>query len=149
MPILMFLRQYGLREYAVTLAIAAVAGLGIAVLINSTAGRSAGAPAVLKTRQELADASSRVLTTRVYKPGAETRPAAKPARRHQARKHVQTSHPAPAPAPKLVAARTPAPQVSRPAPAPAPVIHRPAPAPTKPAGTPKPSGGSIQFDDSG
>ena len=75
MPILIFLRQYGWREYAVTLAVAAVAGLGIAVLINSAAGGGAGAPAVLKTKQELADASSRVLTTRVYKPVREARPA--------------------------------------------------------------------------
>jgi hypothetical protein len=142
MPILMFLRQYGLREYAVILAIAAVAGLGIAVLINSTAGRSAGAPAVLKTKQELADASSRVLTTRVYKPVAKTRPAAKPARRHHARTPVQRSRPAPAPAPRLVAVRAPTPPVSTPAP-------QPAPAPKPKPATPKRSGGSVQFDDSG
>jgi hypothetical protein len=162
MPILMFLRQYGLREYAITLAIAAVAGLGIAVLINSAAGGSAGAPAVLKTKQELADASSRVLTTRVYKPAAEVKPAPTPARHHRrhARRHVR-SHPAPAPAPapapkpapKLVAVRTPAPApqvVSRPAPRPAPVVHRPAAPAPKPKPAPKPSGGgSVQFDDSG
>jgi hypothetical protein len=164
MPILMFLRQYGLREYAITLGIAALAGLGIAVLINSAAGGSAGAPAVLKTKQELADASSRVLTTRVYKPAAKkVVPAPKPARhhrRHRVHRHVR-SHPAPAPAPapapnpapKLVAVRAPTtPQVvSRPAPrpAPAPVVHKPAPKPA-PKPKPKPSGGgSVQFDDSG
>jgi hypothetical protein len=157
MPILIFLRQYGLREYAVTLAIAAVAGLGIAVMINSAAGGAAGEPAVLKTKQELADASSRVLTTRVYKPVAETRPATRrPARRHRrhARRHRRS---APSPAARVVAVRAPAPEpavttpVSQPEPAPAPVVRKPAPAP---APKPTPSrkgggGGSVQFDDSG
>jgi len=44
MPILIFLRQYGLREYAVTLTVAALVGLGVAVLLNSAGGGSAGAP---------------------------------------------------------------------------------------------------------
>jgi hypothetical protein len=44
MPILMFLRQYGLREYAITLGVAALAGIGIAVMINSAAGAPARPP---------------------------------------------------------------------------------------------------------
>jgi hypothetical protein len=160
MPILILLRQYGLREYAITLGVAALAGLGIAVLINSAAGGGAGPPALLKTKQELADASSRVLTTRVFKPVSETRSAPKPVVRHRQRQHRHARSaptPSPSPAPRLVAVRAPAPtpqpqQVSRPAPAPvvhrpAPVYHRPAPAP-KPASKPS-GGGSTQFDDSG
>jgi hypothetical protein len=156
MPILIFLRQYGLREYAITLAIAALAGLGVATLINSAPGGAAGPPAVLKTKQELADASSRVLTTRVFRPVSQTEPAPKPAVHHRARHHhrVVTQHrivvaaaPAPAPKPTLQPVSRPAPVVQKRAPVvqrPAPVIRRPAP---KPA--PKPSGGSVQFDDSG
>jgi len=161
MPILMFLRQYGLREYAITLGVAALVGIGIAVMINSAAG-GAGAPAVLKTKQELADASSRVLTTRVFKPVSESRPAPNPVVRHHRRHRTRHATPAPAPAPRIVVAQAPAPKpklqpvVSRPAPAPvvhtpapAPVVHRPAPAPRpKPASKPS-GGGSVQFDDSG
>jgi hypothetical protein len=162
MPILMLLRQYGLREYAITLAVAAIAGLGIAVLINSAAGGGAGEPAVLKTKAELA-ASSHTLPARVDRPAAapvKARPAVKHhVRRHRrARKvhHVARPAPAPAPtrtsAPHLVAVRTPAPSpVSTPAPKPAPVVHKPAPAP-KPAPSHKTGGGgggTGQFDDSG
>jgi outer membrane biosynthesis protein TonB len=163
MPILMFLRQYGLREYAITLAVAAIAGLGIAVLINSAAGGRAGAPAVLKTKAELA-ASSHTLPARVDHP-VTTPVKARPAVKHHVRRHrrVRKVHhvarPAPAPAPTrtsaphLVAVRTPAPSpVSTPAPkpAPAPVVRKPAPAP-KPAPSHKTGGGggTGQFDDSG
>ncbi len=159
MPLLILLRQYGLREYAITLAIAALAGLGVAVLINSAPGGAAGPPAVLKTKQELADASSRVLTTRVFKPVSQTKPAPKPAVHHRTRRHHRVHHAvaapriavarAPAPTPALHPVSRPAPVVRKPAPViqrPAPVIRRPAPKP-KPA--PKPSGGSLQFDDSG
>jgi hypothetical protein len=163
MPVLIFLRQYGLREYAVTLACAAVVGLGIAVLINSAAGGAAGEPAILKTKQELADASSRVLTTRVYRPVAATKPIVRHRARHRARRHARRPHRStPAPAPRVVAVRTPTPAptpqrvvstpVSTPAPKPTPVVHKPAPAPKpKPAPAPKKSGGggSLQFDDSG
>jgi hypothetical protein len=161
MPILMFLRQYGLREYAITLAVAALAGLGIAVLINSAAGGAAGEPAVLKTKAELA-VSSQTLPARVDRPVtvAKARPAVKHVRRHhrarKVRHHVAAPAPAPArtSAPHLVATRTPAPQpVSTPAPkpAPAPVVHTPAPAP-RPAPSRKTGGGGAgtgQFDDSG
>jgi hypothetical protein len=155
MPLLILLRRYGLREYAITLAIAALVGLGIAILINSSAGGGAGSPTLLKTKQELADASSRVLTTRVYKPVRQVRPAPVHHRAHPTRhRHVHRSRPAPAPAPVAPAvpvsapASSPRPQVSKPAPAPAPVVRRPAPKPApKPAS--KPSGGSVQFDDSG
>ena len=163
MPILIFLRQYGLREYGITLAIAALAGLGIALLINSAAGGGTGAPALLKTKQELADASSRVLTTRVFKPVSQTRPTPKPVVHHRHR-HRHRSHAAPAasaPAPRIVVAHAPAPKptrlnVSNPTPAavvhtpaPAPIVRAPAPAPRpKPASKPK-GGGSVQFDDSG
>jgi hypothetical protein len=159
-PLLIFLRQYGLREYAITLAIAALVGLALAVLINSAAGGGAGSPTILKTKQELADASSRVLTTRVYKPVRQTRPAPAHHRVHQARhRHVHRARPAPAPAPVVhvvpvsapASSPRPQPAVSKPAPAPAPapVVHRPAPKPA-PRPAPKPSGGgSVQFDDSG
>src|SRR3954447_5978204 len=155
MPILIFLRQYGLREYAVTLAIAALAGLGVAVLINSAPGGATGPPAVLKTKQELADASSRVLTTRVFKPVSQTKPAPKPAVHHRARRHHRVVTPpriavvrAPVIKPTLQPVSRPAPVVQTPAPVvqrPAPVIRRPV---SKPASKPssKPSGGSVQFD---
>jgi hypothetical protein len=159
MPILIFLRQYGPREYLITLAVAALVGLGIAVLLNSASGGDPGAPALLKTKAQLAASSSRLLTTHVYK----TPPAPAPApvrhharaRRHHVR-HVRHISPAPAPvvaspAPKLVAVRTPTPVV-RPvvrAPSPPRVIQRPAPRP-RPAPAPKrTSGGGLQFDDSG
>jgi outer membrane biosynthesis protein TonB len=165
MPILIFLRQYGLREYGFVLAAAVVVGVGIPVLINSTAGGAAGAPATLKTKEELADASSRVLTTRVFKPVRTTHPA--PVRRHRARRHHRSHRARPsAPAPVVavraparvrpVQARTVTPHPSpAPAPAPKPVVRTPAPAPApkpkpkpKPAAAPKPSP-SVQFDDSG
>ena len=157
MPLLIFLRQYGLREYGFVLGAAAIVGLTLAVLINSAAGGGAGAPATLKTKQELADASSRVLTTRVFKPVRVTRPA--PVHRHHARRHRH--HAAPSAAPRVVAVRAPVrvhtvhartvtPQptpTAAPAPAPRPVVHAPAPAPKpKHAPAPKPS---VQFDDSG
>jgi hypothetical protein len=158
MPILMLLRQYGLREYAITLAVAAVAGLGIAVLINAAAGGAAGEPTVLKTKAQLA-ASSRTLPARVDRPVSTAK--APPAAKHHVRRrhHARTPHHAPAPAPaptrasvpQLVAQRTPAPQpVSTPAPKPAPVVHKPAPAP-KPTPSRKSGGGggTGQFDDSG
>jgi hypothetical protein len=158
MPILIFLRQYGLREYAVTLTVAALVGLGIALLLNSAAG-GAGATGELKTKHELSVVSSAPPTTAVTKPVAKAASAAPahPARKraHRARPHhVSASQPAPVPAPasgqRLVAARTPAPQpTSTPAPKPAPVVHQPAPKP-KPAPAHKRSGGgSGQFDDSG
>jgi hypothetical protein len=156
MPILMLLRQYGLREYGITLAVAALVGLGLAVLINVAAGGSAGAPAVLKTKEQLG-ASSRMLPARVNHPTATARPAAThhARRRHHARKPDRAPAPAPAPAPTrtsaphLVAQRTPAPQpVSTPAPKPAPVVQKPAPAPD-PAPSRKTGGGTGQFDDSG
>jgi hypothetical protein len=162
MPILMLLRQYGLREYAVTLAVAAIAGLGIAVLINSAAGGGAGAPTALKTKEQLA-ASSRTLPARVDRPvnTVKARPAAKRhVRRHRAPKVHHAPAPAPSPtrtsAPHLVAVRTPAPQpsvtpVSTPAPkpAPAPVVHKPAPKPAPSHKTGGGGGGTGQFDDSG
>jgi hypothetical protein len=139
----------------VTLAVAAIAGLGIAVMLNAAAGGSAGAPAALKTKEQLA-ASSRALPARVDHPVSTVKaaPAAKRhARRHHARKSHRAATPAPSPAPTrapeqhLVAVRTPAPQpVSQPAPA--PVVHKPAPAP-KPAPSGKSGGGDAQFDDSG
>jgi hypothetical protein len=150
MPILIFLRQYGLREYAITLAVAAVVGLGIATLINAAPGGSAGPPAVLKTKQELADASSRVLTTRVFKPVNQAKPIVhhpRPHRVHHVAAPPRIAVAAPAPKPVTKPVTHPTPVVQRPAPVvrqPAPVVHRPAP---KPA--PKPSGGSVQFDDSG
>jgi hypothetical protein len=162
MPILIFFRQYGLREYAITLTVAALVGLGIALLLNSAAG-GAGATGELQTKHELSVVSSAPPETTVTKPLAKAAAApAHPARKrvHRApRHHVRASHPAPAPAPApeqhLVATRTPtstpAPQHFAPAPAPkpAPVVHQPAPKP-KPAPTHKRSGGgSGQFDDSG
>lgn len=146
MPVLIaFLRQYGLREYLLMLTVAAVCGLGLAALINAASGDVAGGQALLKTKAQLEANSSRVLTTRVFKPVRE----AHPQRRHRS---------APASAvPRLVAVRTPAPkpvvvqrQVAlRPVPTPTPVVRAPRPAP-KPAATPKRSGGgSQQFDDSG
>jgi hypothetical protein len=160
MPILMFLRQYGLREYAFTLAFAAIVGLGIAVLINSAAGGSAGAPAVLKTKAQLA-ASAHMQPARVDRP-VTTTARARLAVKHRARRvhrvhRIHHSAPAPAPAPtptqtpRLVATRTPAPQTVTPAPA--PVVSKPAPVVHKPAPAPKPKssggGGGGQFDDSG
>ena len=156
MPVLSFLRQYGAREYAVMLAIAAIAGLGIAVLINSASGGAAGAPAVLKIKQAVAQPPTPA--PRAFKPVSRARPAThRKARRHP--RHVRRSHrlrrvvPAPRPAP--VTQTTQEPKVSTPvsspspAPAPAPVVRRPAPAPKHaPAPSPK-GGGGIQFDDSG
>ena len=156
MSILIFLRQYSLREYAITLSVAAIVGLGLAVLINAAGGGSAGAPAALKTKEQLT-ASTRVLPARVDKPLV---PKARPVVKHRRRVRRHTApkvNPAPRPAPaqKLVATRTPAPQpVSTPAPKPkpAPVVNKPAPAPApkpKPAPTRKTGGGGGQFDDSG
>src|SRR2546423_304671 len=88
MPILIFLRQYGLREYAVTLTVAALVGLGIAMLLNSAAGGRAGAP--LTTKPEVASASPAVPAPKVVKPAAKAPSAAKarPAhRRHHVRRH--------------------------------------------------------------
>ena len=156
----MLLRQYGIREYAVTLAVAAIAGLGIAVMLNAAAGGSAGAPTALKTKEQLA-ASSRALPARVDRPvsAVKTAPAAKHhARRHHARKPHRAATPAPSPAPTrapeqhLVAVRTPAPQpvsTPTPKPAPAPVVHKPAPAPKPAPSKNSGGGGGGQFDDSG
>jgi hypothetical protein len=164
MPILIFLRQYGLREYAITLIVAALVGLGIALLLNSAAG-GAGNTGELTTKHELSVVSSAPPATRVTKPVAKAASAARarPAHKrvHHARRH-RVSHPAPAPVQHLVAARkptpAPAPQPTftpAPAPRPAPVVHKPAPVVHKPAPAPKPapkkhsSSGSGQFDDSG
>jgi hypothetical protein len=156
MPVLMFLRQYGLREYAITLTVAALVGLGVAVLLNSASGGGAETPSELTLRAKPQAA-----------PSAERVAAVTPLRKPRAAKPVSTSHKpvrkqrvrqrsAPAPAPKpaaapapadhLVASNTPEPQQTYtppPAPKPAPVVSKPAP---KPA--PKPVG-SPQFDDSG
>jgi outer membrane biosynthesis protein TonB len=161
MPILIFLRQYGLREYAITLIVAALVGLGIALLLNSAAG-GAGNTGELTTKHELSVVSSAPPAIRVTKPVAK---AVSAARAHAARKPVhharrhRASHPAPAPISpqRLVATRTPAPAPApkptftpAPAPKPAPVVHKPASKP-KPAPAPKKrsGGGSGQFDDSG
>ena len=156
----MFLRQYGLREYAITLTVAALVGLGIAVLLNSAAGGGAETPSELTLRVEskAVPAAERVAAVSpLRKPRAAAKGA--PARHKRVRKHRARPQaaPAPAPAPKpaptsehLVAANTPPPQPTytpEPAPRPAPAVSKPAPTPA-PAAAPKPSGGG-HFDDSG
>jgi hypothetical protein len=158
MPILIFLRHYGWREYAIVLIVAALVGLGIALLLNSAAG-GAGSTGELKTKRELSVVSS---APRVTKPVAKaaSAPRTHPARKrvHPARRH-RSSRPAPAPVsvPRLTATRKTAPAPTpRPTytpastPKPAPVVQKPAPVP-KPAPAPKKrsGGGSGQFDDSG
>jgi hypothetical protein len=162
MPILIFFRQYGLREYAVTLTVAALVGLGIALLLNSAAG-GAGSTGELTTKHELSVVSSAPPATTVTKPVAKADSAgtALPAPKHVHRPSLPTA--APASAQRLIATRTPTPQrTSTPGPAPqrtstpaprpkpAPVVQTPAPTP-QPAPAPKKrSGGrSGQFDDSG
>jgi hypothetical protein len=154
-----FLRQYGPREYLLMLSVAAICGLGVAALINAASGDVAGGQALLKSKAQLEADSSRMLTTRVFKPVRATHPR-RPARRHQ-RRHVQhhRSAPMPARASRIVAVSAPAPKpksavvqrqvAPRPTPAPRPVVRAPRPAP-KPAPAPKrSSGGGSQFDDSG
>jgi hypothetical protein len=102
MPILIFLRQYGLREYAVTFTVAALAGLGIAVMLNAAAGGEAGAPATLKTNPAVSATPAPTVAARVSKPVNSTRPARTA---HVSRKHHRAgrhlSHPTgPAPAPQ-------------------------------------------------
>ena len=58
MSFLTFLRQYGAREYGVTLAVAAIAGLAVAVLINSAPG-GGGEPALLRTAPQEVDQKER------------------------------------------------------------------------------------------
>jgi hypothetical protein len=148
-----FLRQYGPREYLLMLSVAAICGLGVAALINAASGDVAGGQALLKSKAQLEADSSRVLTTRVFKPVRASHP------RRQARRHVRHHRFAPAPAPaapRVVTVRAPAPrpkpavvQKVAPAPAPRPVARAPRPAP-KPTPAPKrSSGGGSQFDDSG
>ena len=151
MSFLSFIRQYGAREYGITLAIAALAGLVIAVLINSASG-GAGEPALLKTTQEqVAKTSPAAVAPKVYKPVRKTRPAThRRARRHH-RRHRARVAPAVSSAPVVQPSQesntsTPATPTTTTA-APAPVVRKPAPAP-KPAPSPK-GGGGIQFDDSG
>jgi hypothetical protein len=154
MPLLIgYLRQYGPREYLLMLTVAAVCGLGVATLINLSAGGDAG-EALLKPKPQIDANSPRRLTTRVYSPAHEARRASRqhaPVRHHRrARPPVETSAPPPI-------AQTPAPQRQeplvepKPAPiAPTPVVRRPAPAPTptESSGGAK-RGGSVDFDDSG
>jgi hypothetical protein len=155
-----FIRQYGAREYGVTLAVAAIAGVVIAVLINSASG-GAGQPALLKTAQEqVAKASPAPVAPRVSKPVAKTQPAShRKSRRHHRRHRAHRARVVPAIRTAPVVrpteeSNTPTPTTA-PAPtttpAPAPVVRKPAPAP-KPAPKTVPSrkgGGGIQFDDSG
>jgi hypothetical protein len=166
MPILIFLRRYGIREYGITLTVAAIAGLGLAAMLNSTSGGDSG-EALLKPKtatvaqKAVADSAPAIAReTRIARPVATTRHRTrKHAHRHRRHGHARRhSAPAPAPSPapaqtQLVVQRTPAPQPQRqaaPKPAPAPVVHTPAPKPvSKPTAAPKPSGGSVQFDDSG
>jgi hypothetical protein len=152
MPILIFLRQYGLREYAVTLTVAALVGLGIALLLNSAAG-GAGSTGELTTKHELSVVSSAPPTTTVTKPVAKADSAATvhPARKRVHRASLPTA--APASAQRLIATRTPTPQPTStpaPTPKPAPVVQKQAPTP-QPAPSPKKRNGgrSGQFDDSG
>ena len=152
-----FLRQYGPREYLLMLSVAAICGLGVAALINAASGDVAGGQALLKTKAQLEADSSRVLTTRVFKPVRATHPRREA--RRQVRRHVRNHRFAPTPAPaapSVVTVRAPAPapkpavvQQVAPVPAPRPVVRAPRPAP-KPAPAPKrSSGGGSQFDDSG
>ena len=168
MPLLILLRQYSIREYAVTVMVAAVAGLGIVTLLNAAAG-DGGASAELKTKPTVpAISSARSVTA--YKPAAKTRPAARAhagrahvARKQRHRHHRRPAHvsrpaltPAPAPrarAPRVVAVQPPSPRpipkptyTPAPAPKPAPVVHKPAP---KPKSNGVPGGGSGNFSDSG
>ena len=141
---MMLLRQYGLREYGLTLTIAAVVGLGVAVLLNTAAGGGAGEPNELTLRPKEAAVSKAAPGLALYKPARKAVPVhpAKKVRKKAARRPAPAPAPKPAPAPvseDLVAARTPAPTYT-----PAP---DPAPAP-KPAPASRPSG-SGQFDDSG
>jgi hypothetical protein len=155
MSFLSFLRQYGAREYGVTLGVAAVAGLALAVLINSGPG-GGREPALLRTPpQEVA----KTVATRpkVIKPApvakATARRTAVHRRRHahravrravvtaavpRARPERQASGPTTASTPPT----TPTPVVQ------APPAPKPSPAPVRKA-APKKSGGGIQFDDSG
>jgi hypothetical protein len=156
---MMLLRQYGVREYAVVLMVAAVVGLGLAVLLNTAAGGGADAPTelTLKPKETAAASTARPSAVQLYKPARKAAPVspAKKVRKQRARpRPAPTPAPKPAPAPaseELVATRTPAPQPTytppAPAPRPAPAASQPAPAP-KPAPASKPGGGG-QFDDSG
>jgi hypothetical protein len=160
MPVLIqALRNYGLREYGLTLSIAVVCGLGLAALLNASAGGKGG-EATLKTKAQIASQSSRLFTTRVAQPVR----VAHPVRRHHvhhARHRHHRSHarrhyaaPTPAPATQLVSVRTPKPSPApKPAPvkyvAPKPIVRAPAPRPAPKPAPKKPSGGGLQFDDSG
>jgi hypothetical protein len=160
MPVLVaFLRNYGLREYGITLGIAAVCGLGVAAFLNASAGNVSGGAATLKTKAQIDAQSSRILSTRVTKavrashPVRHRRTHVHRQKRSHAKRHHAARTPAPsAPVPKLVAVRTPAPT---PAPAPQPVkvvAPKPvvrAPAPKRASAPKKTGGGSLQFDDSG
>jgi hypothetical protein len=153
MPFLSFLRQYGAREYGVTLAVAAIAGLAVAVLINSAPGGH-GEPALLRTApQEVAKTIA--AKPKVVKPLVKAKPAARhaPARRHRRhRKHSSVGAPAPSAAPVVRAApeSQPSPRTTSPTTTSEPVVQAPAPAPKPtPKRAPKKSGGGIQFDDSG
>ena len=143
-----FLRQYGPREYLLTLSLAGLCGLGVAALINASAGDVAGGQALLKTKAQIEANDSQLLTTRVYKPARVSHPK----RRQVRHRAAQQSFVRRAAAAQLVAARTPVPS-----PAPA-VVQRVAPQPApKPAPKPAPApkhkrsggGGSLQFDESG
>jgi hypothetical protein len=159
--LLSFLRQYGAREYGVTLAIAAIAGLVIALLINSASG-GAGEPALLKTTtEEVAKTAPAPAAPKGLTPVRKARPAShRTARRHHRRRrshrsrlHRSRSMPVASAAPVIRAHQEPvvSTQPTSATPTPAPVVH-PAPAP-KPVPPRKPSrkagGGVIQFDDSG
>jgi hypothetical protein len=156
MPFLSLLRQYGAREYGVTLAIAAIAGLAIAVLINSSSG-GAGEPALLKTpQQEVAKTSPAPAAPKVHKAVRKERPVShRAAQRHHRRHRTHRSRavPAPVPQPKQESeASTPAPRTTPTTPTTksVPVVRNPAPKPApKSVPSRKPSGGGIQFDDSG
>ena len=157
-PVLIeFLRQYGLREYLLMLSVAALCGLGVAALINAASGDVAGGQALLKTKAQLEADSSRVLTTRVFKPvrAIPSSPGGSPSRspsraeppvcaRAGARRAQRRHGAHPGSGAKAGRRSTVAP-----VPAPRPVVRAPRPAP-KPAPAPKrSSGGGSQFDDSG
>ena len=158
MSLLTFLRQYGAREYGVTLAVAAVAGLAVAVLINSVPG-GGGAPALLKTApQEVAKTIA--VKPKVLEPVRDVKRAVHraPARHHRRHhRHSAAAGPAPRVVPVVHTAPKPASSTRTEVSAPAPVVRAPAPT-QNPAPAPKPvpkrapskkSGGGIQFDDSG
>jgi hypothetical protein len=155
---LSFIRQYGAREYGVTLAIAAIAGLALAVLINSASG-GAGDTALLRTAPEpAAKTSPAPVTRKVYKPVRKTRPASKHSARHHHRRHrahrssvARVVSPAPVVQPTESGTSTTPTSTTPTTTTAAPVVRTPAAAP-RPAPKPAPSrkgGGGIQFDDSG